>query len=126
MRQQVQCERAALAADVQALYVREHTFDGFVGGVRRELAAERAKLSQEVTSFHEEMERERRHLEGREAELRGCQRALRLQESELRELAQISERESAHERVKLTEERLRIARLREALRLERQQHKEQK
>lgn len=123
MRHQVQGERDALAADTQALYLRQHTFEQFVAAIRRELAAERMKLCQEVTSFHQDVESERRQMEEREAEVRRHRRALQLQESELRELAHITENECANERAKLTEERLRIARLREALRLEREQQK---
>lgn len=121
MRQEVHDERAALAADLQSLHLRQQAFEEYVAGIRRELATERAKLSQDVTTFHQEMERECQHIEERDADLRRHERSLRLRESELREFAQITESECSAERARLTEERLRIARLRETLRLEREQ-----
>jgi hypothetical protein len=121
MRLEVQNERAMLATDIQSLHLRELAFEAYVAGIRRELALERAKLSLDVQTFHQQMERDCRYTEARAADLRRHERDLRLRESELREFAQITESECAQQRARLTEERLRIARLREALRLEREQ-----
>lgn len=117
-------DREILAAGLENLASRERALQEHLEIKRGELAARESALQHEVRCFEEQRQHSLRSLEAREADLRRRERALRLQESELRELARITENECANERARLTEERLRIARLREALRLETRQQEE--
>jgi chromosome segregation ATPase len=117
----------------QLIDERRHLNEDFQASMRRH-----AELQRELEAHRVALDEERRQLEGlrrpherpsagaeafevREAELRGLQRELRLQEAEIRELRDIAERELAEHRADLTRERLQLAREWESLRLEREE-----
>lgn len=83
--------------------------------------SQRQKLEAQQRSLAEEQERIKRlekELEDRERRVVLREAEIRLENAELRELKEIAEQEVAHERAQLNQERVRIARLREVLRME--------
>jgi chromosome segregation ATPase len=107
LRRQLEQERRRLEEGARDLHLGEVEFQKQKDAAATELADQRRQL-------------ERRASELAERQLKLEERAgeVRLDEAELREMREIIERDTARERAELLQERLRIARLREALRME--------
>jgi chromosome segregation ATPase len=117
LRRQMIEERRQLNEDFQAALQRQTL-------LQRELEERLAQLDAERVQLDQRMNQQARaqgedQLALHESELRELEYELRLREAEVRELREIAERELTEQRAELTQERLKLARLREALRIER-------
>ena len=112
---------ASWLRDLRDLHQRESTIESKAEAVRRELSEKQVQLEKLAATLAEQ----KRDIEDRDREQDEHHRKVvlreaevRLEQAELHEMQQIAEQEVSHERAQLTQERLRIARLREMLRME--------
>ena len=121
LHRQLDAERRRLAEEAQDLHLCRLDLQKKTDSWQEDVAKDQARLQQlaeELTARQHLIDQDRRQLEQNERELEQRLRDQRLREVELRELREIAERDNARERSELMQERVRIARLREALRLE--------
>lgn len=122
LRIQVKQEQRQLAEEAKELHRRESEIHEQSERTQQELAQEQQRLEQlsaQLNELNRQMRDDRSHLEIKERELRLRDAQLHLREAEIREMIEIAELDTARERSELNQERLKLARLREAIRLER-------
>jgi crescentin len=111
---QLEADRKQLADQIQQLRQFEKDQQQKAELADKALAAKEQQLQRaadELAALRQRLHEERQQFKEQSAELS-------LREAELREMSEIADRDHARERAELHQERLRIARLREALRLE--------
>jgi hypothetical protein len=114
IRKQLQLEAEALTRDAQELDRGKRALEGSAAQSKGQLSEDREFIARMQGELRKQMEDQR----AREEDLRRREIEMRLQLAEIRELREISENECARDRAQLAQERIRIARLREALRRE--------
>lgn len=122
LRIQVKQEQRQLAEEAKELHRRESEIQEQSERTQQELAQEQQRLEQlsvQLNELNRQMRDDRSQLEIKERELRLRDAQLHLREAEIREMIEIAELDTARERSELNQERLKLARLREAVRLER-------
>lgn len=123
LRLQLKQEQRQLAEDRQELHRREAEMVRRTEAARQEVQREQQRLeevSQELEDLGQQLREDRAQLEAKERELRLRDAQNHLREAEIREMIEIAELDAARERSELNQERLKLARLREAIRLERE------
>jgi DNA repair exonuclease SbcCD ATPase subunit len=123
LRLQLKHEQRQLAEDRQELHRRESEMVRRTEVTRQEVQREQQRLeevSHELEELAQQLREDRGGLEGKERDLRLRDAQNHLREAEIREMIEIAELDNARERSELNQERLKLARLREAIRLERE------
>lgn len=121
LRIQVKQEQRQLAEEAQEVHRRETDMQQQQERMTQELAEEQHRLehlSHQLNELNQQMREDRAQLDLRERELRLRDAQMHLREAEIREMIEIAELDTARERTELNQERLKLARLREAIRLE--------